>query len=56
MNPQEIKALRKKAGLNTKDFGALIGVKAKTVESWEQGVRNPSGPALKILKSMDEKL
>ena len=52
MTPTEIKSLRKKTGLNTKDFGALIGVKAKTVESWEQGVRNPSGPARKMLESM----
>ena len=52
MTPTEIKALRKKTGLNAKGFGALIGVKAKTVESWEQGVRNPSGTARKILESM----
>ena len=52
MTPTEIKALRKKAGLNTKDFGELVGVKAKTIEAWEQGVRNPSGPAIKILESL----
>ena len=52
MKPQEIKAIRKKTGLNAEQFGALIGVGKKTVEAWEQGVRNPSGPAIKILESL----
>ena len=52
MKPQEIKAIRKKTGLNAEKFGALIGVGKKTVESWEQGVRNPSGPARKTLENI----
>ena len=52
MKPEEIKAIRKKTGLNAEKFGALFGVGKKTVESWEQGVRNPSGPARKMLESM----
>lgn len=51
MTPNEIKQIRKQTGLNAEKFGALIGVSKKTVESWEQGVRNPSGPARKILES-----
>ena len=50
MGKDEIKQIRKKTGLNAEKFGALIGVGKKTVESWEQGVRNPSGPARKILE------
>ena len=56
MKPQEIKAIRKQTGLNAEKFGALVGVSKKTVESWEQGVRNPSGPAKKILESMEDKI
>ena len=56
MNQQEIKALRKQTGLNAEKFGALVGVSKKTVESWEQGVRNPSGPARKMLESMEDKI
>ena len=52
MTPAEIKQIRKKSGLNAEKFGALIGVGKKTVEAWEQGVRNPSGPAIKILESL----
>ena len=52
MKPEEIKAIRKKTGLNAEMFGALVCVSKKTVESWEQGVRNPSGPARKILENI----
>ena len=56
MTPTEIKQIRKKTGLNAEKFGALVGVGKKTVEAWEQGVRNPSGPAKKILESMEDKI
>ena len=56
MTSDEIKSIRKQTGLNAEKFGALIGVGKKTVESWEQGVRNPSGPAKKILESMEDKI
>jgi len=52
MDKDKIKQIRKQTGLNTEQFGALIGVGKKTVEAWEQGVRNPSGPARKIIESM----
>ena len=52
MTPEEIKQIRKQTGLSAEKFGAIIGVKKKTVESWEQGVRNPSGPARNILETM----
>lgn len=52
MNKEEIKQIRKQTGLNAEKFGALVGVSKKTIESWEQGARNPSGPAIKILESM----
>ena len=52
MTPDQIRDTRKQTGLNAEKFGALVGVSKKTVESWEQGVRNPSGPARKILESM----
>ena len=50
MTPNDIKVIRKKTGLNAKDFGAMVGVGKKTVESWEQGVRNPSRSALKLIE------
>lgn len=54
MTSDEIKQIRKKLRLSAEKFGALVGVGKKTVESWEQGVRNPSGPARKILETIGE--
>ena len=40
-----VKQLRKSLKLNTKDFGELVGVTGRAVESWEQGLRNTSKSA-----------
>ena len=50
MTPTEIKQIRKKTGLNAEKFGALVGVSKKTVESLEQGARNPSRSAIKLIE------
>jgi putative transcriptional regulator len=52
MTPEGIKEARRKTGLNTKEFGALLGVSGRTVENWEQGHRNPSGPAVKMMEQL----
>jgi putative transcriptional regulator len=44
-----IVAMRGRAGLTQKDFAALIGVSAKTLENWEQSRRQPTGPAAVLL-------
>ena len=46
-----VRLARQNAGLNTADFGALLGVSGRTVEGWEQGRRTPSGPALILIKN-----
>lgn len=52
MTPDQIRALRKRLGLNCADFGALIGVSGRTVEDWEQGRRKPTGPAVVLMQLM----
>ncbi|MCW8869885.1 MAG: helix-turn-helix domain-containing protein [Proteobacteria bacterium] len=50
----EIKELRKEVGLSQSEFALLIGVSKRTLENWEQGRRQPTGPAkalLRILKA-----
>ena len=47
-----VKALRKKLGLNTSDFGSLIGVSGRTVEGWEQGKRMPGKPELMLMNQL----
>lgn len=44
------RAVREQLGLSRSQFAALIGVSERTVEGWEQGRRQPSGPALTLLR------
>jgi putative transcriptional regulator len=52
MEPNQIKTKRRRLGLNTHMFGLLVGVSGRTIESWEQGLRKPSGPAKIILQKL----
>jgi len=47
---EEIRALREQKKMSRKEFGAMLGVNARTIESWEQGLRNPSGAVKKLLE------
>ena len=42
-------AMRKAMGLCQRVFSRLVGVSVKTLENWEQGRRQPSGPAAVLL-------
>jgi len=48
MNKQEIKKLRRKHNLDTRQLAEICGVSHRTVEGWEQG-RSISKPALRHL-------
>jgi len=52
---ESIKATRLSLGLNAKDFGELVGVSGRTVESWEQGLRTPSKAVQLLIKQMEIK-
>ena len=52
----KVRKLRKALGMNTEDFGALVGVSKRTVEGWEQYKRHPGGPAMKIMIAEMDKL
>jgi putative transcriptional regulator len=41
--------MRKAMGLSQRVFSRLVGVSVKTLENWEQGRRQPSGPAAVLL-------
>ena len=47
-----IQKIRHKLGLNTVKFGDRLGVSGRTVESWEQGLRNPSKAVLLLIKKV----
>lgn len=49
----DITHLREKLGLSQDRFAALFGLSARTVRNWEQGVRQPEGPARILLQVID---
>jgi putative transcriptional regulator len=49
----DVKAVREKTGLSQSVFAAMIGVKVKTVQNWEQHRRNPTGAAAALLTIFD---
>jgi putative transcriptional regulator len=42
-------AMRDAMGLSQRVFAKLVGVSVKTLQNWEQGRRQPSGPAVVLL-------
>jgi putative transcriptional regulator len=49
--PQEIRA---QLGLSQSAFAGLMGVSLRTVQEWEQGRREPSGPAKTLLRIAEQ--
>jgi putative transcriptional regulator len=46
---KEIRAIRTSLGYSQAEFAALLNVPTVTAISWENGVRKPSGAALRLL-------
>ncbi|MPR09296.1 helix-turn-helix domain-containing protein [Microvirga tunisiensis] len=51
----DVAAVRKKTGLSQAAFARRLGVHPNTVRNWEQGRRNPQGPARILLALLDRK-
>ena len=49
MSSDEIARLRKRLNYSQSVFANLLNVSVKTVQGWEQGLREPSDAALKLL-------
>ena len=50
IDPPAIKAVRGKLNLSQSEFALMIGVSVATLQNWEQGRREPDGPAKALLK------
>lgn len=46
----DIVALRRFVGLSQARFAEALGISVHTLRNWEQGRRNPEGPALALLR------
>jgi len=49
VNALDVKGFRAKYGLSQVQFAALLGISVKTLRNWEQGRREPEGPARVLL-------
>ncbi|HEY0022753.1 MAG TPA: NadS family protein [Longimicrobium sp.] len=46
-DPREIRA---RLGMTQDRFAEALGISVKTLRNWEQGRRDPSGPAMRLLR------
>jgi len=44
------RVIREGTGLTQERFAAALGISVKTLRNWEQGRREPSGPAMRLLQ------
>ncbi len=49
-----VKALRKRTKLSQPRFAALLRVELSTLRNWEQGRREPTGPAKALLHAISK--
>lgn len=49
----DVKAIRKQLELTQEEFAAMIGVSVRTIQNWEQGHREPEGPAKALLRVVE---
>ena len=52
--PSEPKIIRSKLKLSQSAFAALLGVSTRTLQDWEQGRREPQGPAIALLRIAEQ--
>ena len=50
----DVKGLRERLGLTQNQFSRMIGVSIKTLQNWEQGRREPEGPAKALLRVVEK--
>ena len=46
----DVAAIRSEYGLSQEQFAALLGISVRTLQNWEQGRRQPHGPAKVLLR------
>jgi len=52
--PEDVQSIRKRLKKSQDEFALMIGVSVATLRNWEQGRRQPHGPARALLKIASE--
>ena len=52
--PVDIKRIRSRLDVSQAQFALMIGVSKSTLQNWEQGRREPEGPAKALLRVVDK--
>ena len=52
--PVDIKRIRSRLNVSQAQFALMIGVSKATLQNWEQGRREPEGPAKALLRVVDK--
>ena len=53
-DPSPAKVIRKKLKLSQSAFAGFMGVSVRTIQDWEQGRREPQGPAKALLRIAEQ--
>ena len=53
--PVDIKRIRNRLDVSQSQFSLMIGVSRSTLQNWEQGRREPDGPAKALLRVVDKR-
>lgn len=48
------RAIRERLGMTQEWFAEMLCISVKTLRNWEQGRRDPSGPAMRLLQIVDK--
>jgi putative transcriptional regulator len=48
----DVRAIRRLTGLSQAKFAELLGIELATLRNWEQGRRQPTGPARALLRAI----
>ena len=50
----DVKAIRAKTGLSQTQFASKLNISPRTLQNWEQGTRNPTGPAITLMRILEK--
>jgi putative transcriptional regulator len=52
--PSDVATIRHRLGLTQVAFSGLMGISVQTLRNWEQGTREPRGPAMALLRIVEK--